>query len=73
MSTNENGFLFAPGELTLPPEVLHHGHEHGGVAVLISRVILLLAKMSNHDKALSANYMLHVAISRLRASRRTKA
>ena len=53
MSTNENSFLFAPGELTLPPEVLHDGHEHGGVAVLISRVILLLAKMSNHDKALT--------------------
>ena len=52
MSTNENGFLFTPGELTLPPEVLHDGHKHGGVAVLISRVILP-AEMSKHDKALT--------------------
>ena len=39
----------------------------GGVAVLISRVILL-AEMSDHDKALTI-----CGTSRLRASRRTKA
>ena len=52
MSTNENGFLFTPGELTLPPGARHDGSEHGGVAILISRVILD-AEMSDPDKALT--------------------
>ena len=52
MPTNKNGFLFTPGELTLPPEVLHDGHKYGGVAAFIARVILL-AEMSDHDKALT--------------------
>ena len=39
-STNENGFLFAPRELILPPGARHEGAQHGGVAILLSRVIL---------------------------------
>ena len=52
MSTNENGFLFTPGELTLPPGARHDGSKHGGVATLISRVILD-TEMSDPDKALT--------------------
>ena len=52
MSTNENGFLFTPGELTLPPGARHDGSKHGGVAILISRVILD-EEMSDPDKALA--------------------
>ena len=50
MSTNENGFLFTPGELTLPPGARHDGSKHGGVAILMSRIILD-AEMSGPDKA----------------------
>ena len=52
MSTNENGFLFTPGELTLPPGARHDGSKHGGVAILISHVILV-SEMSDPDKALT--------------------
>ena len=50
MSTNKNGFLFTPGELTLPPGARHDGSKHGGVTVFISRVILD-AEISDPDKA----------------------
>ena len=51
MFTNENGFLFTPGELTMPPGVLLDGAQHWGVAILLSRVTLT-ASDSDHAKAL---------------------
>ena len=50
-STNENGFLFAPRELILPPGARHEGAQHGGVAILLSRVTLT-TEDSDHAKTL---------------------
>jgi hypothetical protein len=51
LPTNENGFLFTPGELTLPPGACHDGAQHGGVAIPLSRVTLA-ASDSDRAKAL---------------------
>ena len=51
MATTSTGFLRTPGELIIPPEVRQDGTQHGGVAILVTR-ITLTASNSDSAKAL---------------------
>ena len=51
MATISAGFLCTPGELTIPPEIRQDGTQHGGVAILVTR-ITLAASESDSAKAL---------------------
>ena len=51
MATTATGFLRTPGELTISPDARLDGTQHGGVAILVTR-ITLAASGSDKDKAL---------------------
>ena len=54
MATTETRFLRTPGEVTIPPEVRLNGTQHGGVAILLTR-ITLTASDNESAKALTNN------------------